>query len=109
MSPKIAEFHRLHQSGCFVIPNPWDRGSAIYLQKLGFKALATTSAGFAWSVGKADNAVTLDQILGVAMLGGQGGQRRCAGPVSRASEENRGRRLAAGQRGLRGRFRARAA
>ena len=64
MSPKIAEFHRLHQSGCFVMPNPWDRGSAIYLQKLGFKALATTSAGFAWSVGKADNAVTVDQVLG---------------------------------------------
>ena len=64
MSPKIAEFHRLHKSGCFVIPNPWDRGSAIYLQKLGFKALATTSAGFAWSVGRADNAVTVDQVLG---------------------------------------------
>ena len=64
MSPKVAEFHRLHESGCFVMPNPWDRGSAIYLQKLGFKALATTSAGFAWSVGRADNAVTLDQVLG---------------------------------------------
>ena len=64
MSPKIAEFHRLHESGCFVMPNPWDRGSAIYLQKLGFKALATTSAGFAWSIGRADNAVTLPQVLG---------------------------------------------
>ena len=64
MSPKVAEFRRLHESGCFVMPNPWDRGSAIYLQKLGFKALATTSAGFAWSVGRADNAVTLDQVLG---------------------------------------------
>ena len=64
MSPKVAEFHRLHKSGCFVMPNPWDRGSAIYLQKLGFKALATTSAGFAWSVGRADNAVTVDQVLG---------------------------------------------
>ena len=64
MSPKITEFHRLHKSGCFVMPNPWDRGSAIYLQKLGFKALASTSAGFAWSVGRADNAVTVDQVLG---------------------------------------------
>ena len=63
MSPKIAEFRRLHESGCFVIPNPWDRGSAIYLQKLGFKALATTSAGFAWSTGHADSQVTVDQVL----------------------------------------------
>ena len=64
MSPKTAEFRRLHESGCFVMPNPWDRGSAIYLQKLGFQALATTSAGFAWSVGRSDNAVTLPQVLG---------------------------------------------
>jgi len=64
MSPKIAEFHRLHESGCFVMPNPWDRGSAIYLQKLGFEALATTSAGFAWSIGRPDNKVTLPQVLG---------------------------------------------
>lgn len=63
MSSKIAEFRRLHESGCFVIPNPWDRGSAIYLQKLGFKALATTSAGFAWSVGRPDTGVTVDQVL----------------------------------------------
>src|SRR5258706_7805840 len=63
MSPKIAEFHRLHESGCFVMPNPWDRGSAIYLQKLGFKALATTSAGFAWSAGHPDSGVTVDQVL----------------------------------------------
>jgi methylisocitrate lyase len=63
MSPRIAEFRRLHESGCFVIPNPWDRGSAIYLQKLGFKALATTSAGFAWSTGHADTQVTVDQVL----------------------------------------------
>jgi 2-methylisocitrate lyase-like PEP mutase family enzyme len=63
MPPKIAEFRRLHESGCFVMPNPWDRGSAIYLQKLGFKALATTSAGFAWSTGHADSQVTVDQVL----------------------------------------------
>ena len=63
MSPKIAEFRRLHESGCFVMPNPWDRGSATYLQKLGFKALASTSAGFAWSIGKADNQVAVEQVL----------------------------------------------
>src|SRR4029453_10374001 len=45
-------FHQLHQSGCFVMPNPWDLGSARVLAGLGFKALATTSAGFAWSVGR---------------------------------------------------------
>ncbi len=48
VADKRREFHRLHESGCFVIPNPWDPGSARYLQSLGFKALATTSAGFAW-------------------------------------------------------------
>ena len=63
MSSRISEFRRLHETGCFVIPNPWDRGTAIFLEKLGFKALATTSAGFAWSVGRADNAVTLEQVL----------------------------------------------
>ncbi len=56
-------FRELHRSGCFVIPNPWDVGSARYLASLGFKALATTSSGFAWSVGRADNRVTLDQAL----------------------------------------------
>lgn len=61
---KIAAFRRLHESGCFVIPNPWDRGSAIFLQKAGFKALASTSAGFAWSIGRPDNKVTADQVLG---------------------------------------------
>lgn len=60
---KIAVFRRLHESGCFVIPNPWDRGSAIFLQKAGFKALASTSAGFAWSAGRPDNTVTVDQVL----------------------------------------------
>lgn len=54
---KRREFRRLHQSGCFVIPNPWDVGSARYLQRLGFKALATTSAGFAFSQGYPDGAV----------------------------------------------------
>jgi methylisocitrate lyase len=56
-------FRRLHESGCFVIPNPWDRGSARLLVGLGFKALATTSSGLAWSLGRADNHVPLDQVL----------------------------------------------
>jgi 2-methylisocitrate lyase-like PEP mutase family enzyme len=60
---KRADFHALHREGCFVIPNPWDVGSAIALQSLGFKALASTSAGFAWSRGLADNKVTRDDVL----------------------------------------------
>jgi len=53
----------LHRAGCFVIPNPWDVGSALYLQSLGFKALASTSSGFAWSQGHSDNSVARDQVL----------------------------------------------
>ncbi len=60
---RIATFQRLHASGCFVMPNPWDAGSARVLEKMGFKALATTSAGLAWALGHADNQVTLDQAL----------------------------------------------
>jgi 2-methylisocitrate lyase-like PEP mutase family enzyme len=60
---KRRTFHELHASGCFVIPNPWDVGSTRYLQGLGFKALATTSSGFAWSKGRADNHVTRDMVL----------------------------------------------
>jgi methylisocitrate lyase len=63
-SEKRRAFHQLHESGCFVLPNPWDIGSAKALQQLGFKAVASTSAGFAWSIGKADNQVTLDEICG---------------------------------------------
>ena len=59
----IAAFHRLHSSGCFVMPNPWDVGSARALEQMGFKALATTSAGLAWTLGRADDQVTLDQAL----------------------------------------------
>jgi len=62
-SDKRAEFRRLHQAGCFVIPNPWDVGSARYLQSLGFKALASTSSGLAWSTGRPDNAVKLEDVL----------------------------------------------
>jgi 2-methylisocitrate lyase-like PEP mutase family enzyme len=60
---RVAAFRGLHAEGCFVIPNPWDVGSAIALQRMGFKALATTSAGFAWSVGRPDNEIDLEQAL----------------------------------------------
>jgi 2-methylisocitrate lyase-like PEP mutase family enzyme len=58
-----AKFRALHESGCFVLPNPWDIGTAIYLERLGFEALATTSAGFAFSRGKSDGAVPRDEML----------------------------------------------
>jgi 2-methylisocitrate lyase-like PEP mutase family enzyme len=60
---KRKTFHDLHKSGCFVIPNPWNIGSARYLQGLGFKALATTSSGYAHSLGLADGAITRDMAL----------------------------------------------
>jgi 2-methylisocitrate lyase-like PEP mutase family enzyme len=60
---RVATFHRLHSSGCFVMPNPWDAGSARALELIGFKAVATTSSGFAWTLGRADYQVTLDQAL----------------------------------------------
>jgi 2-methylisocitrate lyase-like PEP mutase family enzyme len=56
-------FRELHRSGCFVIPNPWDLGSARLLVQLGFPALATTSSGFAWSLGRPDNGVSLQEAL----------------------------------------------
>lgn len=56
-------FRQLHESGCFVIPNPWDVGSARLLAQLGFSALATTSSGFAWSLGRSDNQVSLEESL----------------------------------------------
>ena len=62
-SARRAAFRKLHESGCFVIPNPWDAGSARYLQHLGFKALATTSGGFAFSLGLPDAAVPRDAML----------------------------------------------
>jgi 2-methylisocitrate lyase-like PEP mutase family enzyme len=65
--PSIADkrraFHKLHETGCFVIPNPWDVGSARFLQGLGFKALATTSSGFAWSHGHRDGGMSRDRVL----------------------------------------------
>jgi 2-methylisocitrate lyase-like PEP mutase family enzyme len=59
---KRATFRKMHEAGCFVLPNPWDVGSAKALQQMGFKAIASTSAGFAWAIGKADNRVTLDEV-----------------------------------------------
>jgi methylisocitrate lyase len=56
-------FRELHRTGCFVIPNPWDVGSARLLAQLGFRALATTSSGFAWTLGRPDNHVTLSETL----------------------------------------------
>jgi 2-methylisocitrate lyase-like PEP mutase family enzyme len=65
--PSVADkrraFHELHKSGCFVIPNPWDIGSARYLESLNFKALATTSSGFAWSQGLPDYGITRDMAI----------------------------------------------
>jgi 2-methylisocitrate lyase-like PEP mutase family enzyme len=65
--PSIADkrraFHKLHQAGCFAIPNPWDVGSARFLQSMGFKALATTSSGFAWSHGHRDGGMSRDRVL----------------------------------------------
>jgi 2-methylisocitrate lyase-like PEP mutase family enzyme len=65
--PSVADkrrtFLQMHQSGCFVIPNPWDVGSALFLQSLGFKALATTSSGFAWSRGYPDNGISREMAL----------------------------------------------
>lgn len=63
VSDRVRRFRELHQSGCFVIPNPWDLGSARTLARLGFSALATTSSGFAWSLGRRDNHISLDEAL----------------------------------------------
>lgn len=63
VAEKRAAFRALHASGCFVLPNPWDVGSARYLASQGFKAIATTSSGYAWSTGHADNHVDRETIL----------------------------------------------
>src|SRR5512132_2840299 len=64
-SSSIEKFRALHESGCFMLPNPWDAGTAIYLEHVGFKALATTSAGFAFSKGLPDGSplITLEMML----------------------------------------------
>jgi 2-methylisocitrate lyase-like PEP mutase family enzyme len=63
VAEKRATFRQLHQAGCFVIPNPWDVGTARYLQGLGFKALASTSAGFAFAQALSDGAVSREMML----------------------------------------------
>ena len=60
---RVETFRRLQETGCFVMPNPWDAGSARALEQMGFKALATTSAGLAWTLGCSDNHITRDQAL----------------------------------------------
>ncbi len=62
-SARRARFRALHQSGCFLIPNPWDAGSARWLQSQGCVALASTSAGMAWSMARPDNRVGLEDVL----------------------------------------------
>jgi 2-methylisocitrate lyase-like PEP mutase family enzyme len=68
MSQSIAErradFRRLHESGCFAIPNPWDLGSARMLQHMGFKAVASTSSGYAWATGRTDHGISRAEMLG---------------------------------------------
>jgi 2-methylisocitrate lyase-like PEP mutase family enzyme len=63
VADKRSAFRALHEKGCFVLPNPWDVGSARMLQHLGFLALASTSAGFAWAMGRPDNAVSRSDVL----------------------------------------------
>src|SRR6201991_1952574 len=66
--PRREAFRALHEAGCFVIPNPWDVGSARYLQHLGFPALATTSAGFAFSQGLPDSDVAVSRDRSLAHI-----------------------------------------
>jgi 2-methylisocitrate lyase-like PEP mutase family enzyme len=68
MSPSVMAFRALHESGCFVLPNPWDVGTAVYLRQLGFKALATTSAGFAFSHGLPDSVAALPRDVMLAHI-----------------------------------------
>lgn len=74
ISDRCRVFRRLHETGCFVIPNPWDLGSARLLARLGFQALATTSSGFAWSCGRPDNHMSLQETLAHLRLIAQGVQ-----------------------------------
>jgi 2-methylisocitrate lyase-like PEP mutase family enzyme len=64
LSSAITRFHALHESGCFVLPNPWDIRTAVYLERIEFKALATTSAGFAFSRGQRDGGIPRDEMVG---------------------------------------------
>lgn len=70
---KAADFRALHERGAFIIPNPWDAGSARVLEALGFKALATTSSGFAFTLGRPDGGSTLDEVIEHVRLVGNDG------------------------------------
>jgi 2-methylisocitrate lyase-like PEP mutase family enzyme len=63
LATRRKRFRALHEEGCFVLPNPWDVGSARRLEKMGFKALATTSSGYAWTQGREDGELTRDEVL----------------------------------------------
>jgi 2-methylisocitrate lyase-like PEP mutase family enzyme len=63
LAQRRARFRALHQSGCFVMPNPWDLGGALWLQGMGFPALATTSAGEAWALGRPDGGLKVEEVL----------------------------------------------
>ena len=92
-SDKRATFRKMHESGCFIIPNPLDAGSAKALQHLGFKALASTSAGFAWTIAKADNRVTVDDVCDASRRALRGGrysrQRRFRGWIRARAGQGR--------------------
>ena len=63
IAERRADFRRLHESGCFALPNPWDLGSARMLQHMGFKAVASTSSGYAWSTGRPDHRIGRGEML----------------------------------------------
>lgn len=63
IATRRATFRTLHADGCFILPNPWDAGSAKRLEKLGFKALASSSSAVAWTLGLTDHEITIEQIL----------------------------------------------
>lgn len=63
ISDRRAAFRKMHDGGCFVLPNPWDAGSARMFQHFGFRALASTSTGYAWTTGRQDYAMTLSDVL----------------------------------------------
>jgi 2-methylisocitrate lyase-like PEP mutase family enzyme len=89
---KRRTFRRLHERGCFVIPNPWDIGSALALQSLGFPALATTSSGFAWSQGRADGAMPRDRVLESIYRPWSRRRASPSMPISKAVRDDRGGR-----------------
>ena len=106
VSDKRSTYRALHKSGCFVIPNPWNVGTARYLQGLGFKALATTSSGFAYSEGLPDGAPSRDMMLAHLreLVGGdrRAGQRRFRGRLCGRPGRRRRKRAACVETGVAG-------